>query len=125
MYREMQRVRDEMETVQAPLRSAILAEDTREITRYLGEAQAAANQLLRAIEEAGQSQQPVESFGEARVERSFVDAAAGALSKAVVDGERVAAGSTVSEMRDRLLGFKTHVDFAHAYVLAAIGGQIE
>ena len=125
MYREIQRVRDDMERVQAPLRSAILAEDTREMTRYAGDAQSAANQLLRAIEEAGKSEDPVESLTEARVERSFVDAAAGALSKAVVDGERVAVGTNVTEMRDRLLGFKTHVDFAHAYVLAALGGQIE
>lgn len=125
MYREVQRARDDIAGVQERLQAAILAEDTRAMTQYGTQAQAAADGLLRALEDAENNQSAIENVGEGRVERGFVEAAAARLGKAVVDSQRIAMGTNVSEIREALIGIKTHIDYADAYLHAALGGQIE
>lgn len=124
IYRETQSARDRMEDLQGKLREAILAERTRDILAFSGEAQTIADQLTRSLENAlkeggsgGGS-----SYGR-RVEQGFVHLAARALSMAVVDGEKVALGQDALGMRNRLFDFKTHVDFADAYLHAALGAD--
>ncbi|MBV9282436.1 MAG: hypothetical protein JOZ41_20345 [Chloroflexi bacterium] len=117
MHRELQHVRDSLDLIHRPLNAAILAESTRDVTAYLGRAQAASDQALLELNNA--LSRSGSNIG--RTERSLVQAAANALTQAFGGAEKVFLGANVSEMRQRLLDFKTQVDFADAYLRAALG----
>jgi hypothetical protein len=56
-----------------------------------------------------------------RIERFFVQAAVDALQRAITRAQGALLGSDVLSVRSRLLEFKTQVDFADAFLRAAIG----
>jgi hypothetical protein len=56
--------------------------------------------------------------------KNLLKAAERALSLAWDKGEKVSLGTNVSEMRARLLDVKTYVDFANAYISAALGTEL-
>lgn len=122
-YREIRHIRDSMDQVHRPLREAILANDTREMTLLGGRAQAAADELVRRLDEASQRRDnSIEgaSSGQ-RIERVFVQAAISALERAVAQAQRIGLATNVAELRASLLEVKTHGDFADAYLRAALG----
>lgn len=120
MYRHVEQVRDRIGQVQNHLRDAILANDTRDISLHGGAAQTEADQLVQELREAlGLRDAGVARA--ARVERQFVELAVQELSMAVSCGERMAAATDVTGMRDGLLQFKTHTDYAAAYIHYALG----
>lgn len=120
MYREIQHVRDTMTDLQIHVRSALLGEDTRDMTTEADTAQAMADQLLNKLNDTLRNPTKRE-FGEPRIERNFVQAAAYALNNAVTSAQGTGIATNVQEMRSRLVDFKTHVDFAEAYLRAALG----
>jgi len=117
MYRHVENVRDRLGDLQNHIRDAVLADNTRDISAHASAAQAVADQVLRELQESLESR----DSGGARVERQFVDLAANELSMSVTEGQRVATGANVQEMRERLLRFKTHADFADAFIRCALG----
>jgi hypothetical protein len=123
LYRDVQHAVDSMQRIHAPLRQAILADSTREMTERGGQAQAAADELLRQLEQAlqGKTSALEARSDEGKVERFFVQAATNALQRAMADAQRILLGTDASGVRAGLLDFKTQVDFADAYLRAAIG----
>ncbi len=114
MYREVQRIRDDIEGVQQSIRSGILADTTRDISGYAGQAMAQIDSLLFALKNlpAGDSN---------GVEPALVRAAQRSLDLAWARSQRVGLGNTVPEMREALVDCKTFVDYAEAYVAASLG----
>lgn len=114
MYREVQRIRDDIEGVQRSVRAGILAGSTRDIRGFTGEAMAQIDSLLFALKNlpAGESNS---------IEPALVRAAQRALDQAWTRSERVGLGNTVAEMREALVDCKTFVDYAEAYVAASLG----
>jgi hypothetical protein len=117
MFRQLQQVRDKMDLVHQPLRNAILADSTRDMSLYLGQAQAAADETLNRLQ--GTVNAGVAGLSDE--DGALLRAAERALDLALDAAGKVALGNNVREMRDRLLEFKTQVDFAEAYVCAALG----
>jgi hypothetical protein len=118
IYRRVQTVRDSMDELQSALHDAILSDNTRDMSARAEDAQAITDRLLRDLGNAigqawsGQSE---------RVQRSFVEAAISSLRIAWADAEKVGLGTSVAEMRARLLDFKTQADYAAAYLRGALG----
>lgn len=118
MYREVQRIRDDIQRVQQAVTLGILADSTREIGGHTGEAMAQIDALIDSLNHLPDS----DSEG---VEPALVQAAQRALSLAWTNSERVALGSSVPEMRQALVECKTFVDYAEAYIAASLGVELE
>jgi hypothetical protein len=127
MFRRAHNARDRMQDLQIRLRSGLLADTTRDMSAYSGDAQTLINELLTALREtlAERGTSAQENSDEVKIERRFIDAAANSLNLAWASAEDVGAGTDIAEMRARLLEVKTHADFAHAYLNAALGTERE
>jgi hypothetical protein len=118
MYREVQRIRDDIQRVQQGVTSGILADSTRDMSGYTGEAMAQIDALISSLNHlpGGDTQ---------GVEPALIQAAQRALTLAWTNAERVGVGNTVPEMRRALVECKTYVDYAEAYVAASLGVELE
>lgn len=114
MYREVQQIRDDIQTVQKAVRAGLLADTTRDISSYTSEAMALIDGLIQRL--GGMSVDGAED-----VEPALVRAAGRALNQAWVQSERVGVGSTVPAMREALVDCKTFIDYAEAYTAASLG----
>jgi hypothetical protein len=123
MYRRVRELQDSMHALQGALRSATLGDDTRTITTHADEAQALTDRLLRSIENVlkGRDADIAEESAGVKLERHFVRAAGRSLGIAWSGEERVGAAGSAADMRKALFDVKTHVDFADAYLRAALG----
>jgi hypothetical protein len=118
MYREIRAAAGTMDAIQAHLRRAILAEDTREIGTEASAAQALTIEMLDRLKAASAN-----AGDRPDANPALVDAAMSTLNMAWQNGERVAIGSNVTEFRAAVIDFKTCVDYARAYLRAAIGSE--
>jgi hypothetical protein len=118
MYREVQRIRDDIQSVQRAVRAGILADVTRDVSGYTSEAMAQIDALINSLSHLP----PGDNQG---VEPALIGAAQRALNLAWARSERVGLGSSVPEMREALVDCKTYVDYAEAYVAASLGVELE
>lgn len=123
MYREIRAVQSIVEELQSHIRDALLSTSTRDMIEHTGRAHvsavAAKEELDRVLDDRyteGES-----SFGEPRVDRRYVDAANRSLSVVITEAEKVALGTDAESMRARLIDFKSHADYADAYLRVATG----
>lgn len=116
MYREVQRIRDDIGSAQRAVRAGILAETTRDISGFAGEAMAQIDALLFTLRN-------LPSGDSGGVEPELIGAAQRNLNLAWAQSQRVGLGSTVPEMREALVDCKTFVDYAEAYVAASLGAE--
>ena len=117
MYREIRDTQRTMESILDHVRTAILAENTRDMNEHAGAAQAGivlVKQRLATISDEGDGGGP-------RVDRHFLDTAVTALERAFAQAEHVAMAVNTGEMRSYLIDFKTYTDYADAYLRAALG----
>jgi hypothetical protein len=123
MYRGVQHLIDRMDNIQGHLRMAILSDTTRDMTAHSGQAQTLVDTLLEEVDDVLKSGETNEdaSSRSRRIERVMTQAARDTLVDSMNSAEKVGLGANVQEMRERLLDFKTHVDFADAYLRAATG----
>lgn len=123
MDRELRETQRAMEALQGHMRAALLANNTRDASRHAEAVQAASAVAHRQLEGAlAGGGGP--SDGEGRSGYSdFLRAAVRAMSDAIERSERVALGSNIDEMRSRLIDVKTEIDYADAYLRAALGGE--
>lgn len=124
-YRQLREAQRRMDEVRRHLHTAILAEDTRDMAREAGVAQTTAVQIDRTLEDQLQeSRSP--NWGEPssrNVELSLVEAARSSLDSGITCVQRVELGNNVAEVREGLLDCKTYLDFADAYLQAALGDE--
>jgi phosphoribosylformylglycinamidine (FGAM) synthase-like enzyme len=122
-YRGVQHLIDRMDDIQGHLRSAILADTTRDMATHSGEAQTLVDTLLQEVDDVLKLGAPDldENSQSRRIERVMTQAARDTLVDAMNSAEKVGLAENVQEMRERLLDFKTHVDFADAHLHAAAG----
>lgn len=118
MYREVQRIRDEIQSVRHAIDEGILSDSTRDMGHRVSEAMAQIDALLYSL-----GHLPTDD--NQGIEPALIQATQRALSLAWANSERVAVGSTVPEMRQALLQCKTFVDYAEAYVAASLGVELE
>lgn len=121
MYRQVQQARDNMVNVERAVRAGILAENTREMSGYGTEGMAMVDQMLHTLREGLTAHDP----GEPEVNRNLVEATIRALTLAWSASEKMATGTSVTEMRSALLDVKSYVDFAAAYIATALGTEFE
>jgi len=117
MYREIRDAQHIMESILNHVRTAILAENTRDMNEYAGAAQAGivrVKQRLVGINDEGDGGGP-------HVDRHFLETAVTALERAFAQAEHVAMAVNTGEMRAYLVDFKTYADHADAYLRAALG----
>jgi hypothetical protein len=117
-YRTVQGIRNNMVNLQQALRSAFLADSTNEMGRHATEAMAIVDEMLRTLrtDESGSD------AGEGdQADQTLLQSAERALTQAWDRAEKVTLATSLPEMRERLLDFKTLADFADAYVSAALG----
>ncbi len=120
MYRRIQDFQREMDDLQRDLQEAILGDDTREMGRSAGAAHARAENLQRDLRTLlAETHQGPED------ERRFATAALDAIMHAIDAAQKTGLGTNPSELRARLLVFKTWADFADAYLHAALGFEME
>ncbi len=117
MYREIRACGPKLDELDSQLRTALLAEDTRQIGTAATTAQALALELLRTLKEQS------DSGSDSDVNPAFVAAAISSLNRAWQHAESVALGTNATEMRAHVVDFKTSADFARAYLRAAIGTE--
>lgn len=120
-YRDVQHLLDRMNDVQGHLRVALLADTTRDMTAHSGQAQTLVDTLLQEVDDALKARDSGLESGNRRGERVMTQAARDALIDSMNGAEKVGLAENVQDMRERLLDFKTHVDFADAYLRAAAG----
>jgi hypothetical protein len=124
-YRQVREAQRRIEEVRRHLHAAILANDTRDMTREAGAAQSTAVEIDRTLEDQVQlSRRP--TWGEASnrdLTSSLVDAARASLDSGITCAQRVALGQDVAQLRQGLLDCTTYVDFADAYLQAALGDE--
>jgi hypothetical protein len=122
VYRDLQDTQLTMEALHAHLRAALLANNTRDAIGHAGAAQEAAAVVLRKLEQALRSS---DNRGSALRDANpdMLRAAHSSMSIAVEAGERVALGTNIDQMRDRLIDFKTQVDYADAYLRVSLGAE--
>jgi hypothetical protein len=119
-YRDIQETQQTMEALHEHLRAALLANNTRDAIGHAGAVQEASAVVLRHIERALGSDEGGDGGGR-DVDSNLVRAAQTAMSRAVDNGQRVALGTNIDQMRDRLIDVKTEVDYADAYLRVALG----
>jgi hypothetical protein len=122
-YRKVQDFQRMMNDLQKLLRSAILATNTRDMVQYSDDAQALAVNLKSGLAQMVDDED--DEDGESNINPTLVRAAYDSTESALLDAQKVALGTTVDEMRDRLLAFKTWADWADAYLRAALGFELE
>jgi hypothetical protein len=120
-YRDVQHLIDRMNDVQGHLRVAILSDTTRDMTARSGQAQTLIDTLLQEVDDALKVGSSGLESRERRGERVMTQAARDALVDSMNGAEKVGLAENAQDMRARLLDFKTHVDFADAYLRAAAG----
>lgn len=112
-----------MEALQGHLRAALLANNTRDAARHAEAVQAASAVAHRQLEDAlAQAGGPLDGEGR-KGHSNLLRAAVRAMNDAIERGERVALGSNIDEMRSRLIDVKTEIDYADAYLRAALEGE--
>jgi hypothetical protein len=93
------------------------------MTTHSGQAQTLIDTLLQEVDDvlaaAGSEGEPTTHTS--RGERVLTQAARNALVDSMNGAEKVGLAENAQDMRERLLDFKTHVDFADAYLRAAAG----
>jgi hypothetical protein len=120
MHRQLREVLAEMERLQRHLRVAIVTDDIRTMVREGGAAQQLTVSLATSLRASLDQDSDM-----SRNERAFLRAARGALLESADAAARVALGTNAGEVREELLMFKTHADFADAYLRAADGFEGE
>jgi hypothetical protein len=93
---------------------ALRAENTRDTATFAGYAQAAAVELKDFLQDG------LDSNSLVNVDRGEVVHAIGAISQAVIDAEKVALGTDLSSMRQRVEDFKRALDEASGRVREAL-----
>jgi hypothetical protein len=111
--REIQAVQEIMQTLQEHLRSALLANSTRDAVGHASAAQQASVDIAARLEN--------QTSGHDESGNRLLEAAQLALNHAIENGERVALASNIDEMRARVIDLKTQVDYADAYLRAWSG----
>lgn len=117
MYREIRALTTQLDELFARLRAALLAEDTREIGTAATTAQAMMVELLNAVKALAASE------GRQDADIRFVRAALASLEGAWESAQKVALGTSASEMREYVVDIKTNADYARAYLQAAVGAE--
>lgn len=126
MYRETRTALQLSDRLLDRLRDALVADNTRDITQHVTEAQAVIDEMIRALKaivNTGRSLDEIENAAP-RVDLRFLNAALASLNLAWNDVERVAVGSSAGEMRGLAADVKTCADAAIAYLRAALGAEI-
>src|SRR5947209_8007143 len=122
MDREIRAVQSTVEELQVHIRDALLATTTREMVEHAGRAHVSA---AAAKEELDRLLDPLyrddTSFGEPKVDRTYVGAANRRLSVVITEAEKIALGVDTESMRARLVDFKSCADYADAYLRVAAG----
>jgi hypothetical protein len=123
VYRQIREVQSIVETLQSHLRDALPSTSTRDMVEHAGRAQVSAVAAKQELDSlvSGEDEDTSSSFGEPRIDSTYVDAANRSLSIAITEAEKLALGLDVDSMRARMIDFKTRADFADAYLRAAIG----
>ena len=120
MNHHIQETQQTMEALHDHLRAALLSQNTRDAIGHSGAVQEASAVVLRQLDQA-LSHARDRDAGPSGIHRTVVQAAQRAMSQAIENGERVAIGSNIDEMRDRLIDVKTQIDYADAYLRIATG----
>jgi hypothetical protein len=121
--RRIERVWQRMEDLQGQLRSAILAETTQEMESPAGVAHAESIDLEDQLESLPEELRNHDNGRSVSLQTALV-----CVEHAIVSAQKIALATNVTEMRAYLLEFATHVNFADAYLQAALGtrkGQTE
>ena len=121
MYRRLREIQLTVGALQKHLRAALLANNTRDAIGHSGAVHESSAAVLRQIETALRSVDSDPEPADRQVDANLMRAAARSMSLAVENCERVALGSTVDEMRDRLVDVKTQIDYADAFLQASLG----
>ncbi|MGH2447293.1 MAG: hypothetical protein ACRDFS_01620 [Chloroflexota bacterium] len=120
LYRQIQEAQRRMTDLEEQLRSGILATEIRDMAAYAGNAHAIAEDVKYDLDAALNEGE----IGE-QSEQQFVQAALDSTRDAILAAQKVALGTTIDEVRAWMLDFKTHADYADAYLHAALGHQME
>ncbi|GAC1445256.1 MAG: hypothetical protein NVSMB52_05880 [Chloroflexota bacterium] len=123
MYRAVRDSLEKLRGAQQHLTTGILAEDTRSISTESSVAMAIVDGTISGLREELNHPDEGESTGDTRVNHQSVQAAVAALNRAWNSAEKVGLGANVHDMRGHLLDFKTHVDYAAAYLLISVGNE--
>lgn len=117
MYREIREQFGKATSLEQYLRRALLADDTRVMSTESANAQSVTLELSHALRKA------LDETGPDDANRTLVEAAATSLNLAWSYAEKVALGTSPTDMRAYIVDFKTKADHAVAYLHAAIGGE--
>lgn len=112
IFREHQEIRDTIVRLQEILRAAILADDMAEVRKLSGDAHGLAENLKVAMQRVPER-------------NHLVHAADNAVHMAILSAQKVGLGTDVADSRPWLLDFKTNIDYADAYLTAALGLEEE
>lgn len=115
LYRVTRQLEDKLDALDNHLRAALLADDTRTISTEAAAAQALTVDVLDRLKAA------LAQVDENDPDHRFTQAAITCLTHAWNNAEKVGLGTSASEMRSRLIDFKTPADYAAAYLRMAIG----
>jgi hypothetical protein len=121
VYRRLREIQLMVGALQKHLRAALLANNTRDAIGHSGAVHESSAAVLRQIEEALHALESASESDDRQVDANIIRAAERAMSLAVEDCERVALGTNVDEMRDRLINVKTQIDHADAYLRVSLG----
>lgn len=119
-FRTLQGARDRMVPLQRALQSAVLADSTEDMGRHATEAMAIVDEVLERLRAGGSGEAVDRTDAQ---DRSLAQAAERALTQAWDRAEKVSLATSVSDMRARVLDFKTFADFADAYLTASVGTE--
>lgn len=122
MYRRIQDTQNTMEALHEHMRAALLSQNTRDAIGHAGAVQEASAMVLHQLENS-QKEGSTGAFGGRDIDPAIVRSAIRAMNLAIENSERVALGSNIDEMRDRLIDVKTQIDYADAYLRVAIGHE--
>jgi hypothetical protein len=115
LYRVTRQLEDRLDVLENHLRAALLADDTRTISAETAAAQAITVEVLDRLKAV------VSAAGEDAPDHHYIQSAINCLTHAWSNAEKVGLGSSVREMRERVIDFKTPVDYASAYLQIEIG----
>jgi uncharacterized membrane protein YccC len=123
VYRRVREIQLTVDALQKHIRQALLATNTREAVTHLGAVQQACATVLRQLENALHERGPDADSKDRDVHPGIIQAASRSMNLAVENCERVALGTNIDEMRDRLVDVKTQIDYVDAYLRISLGTE--
>jgi hypothetical protein len=123
VYRKVREIQLTVGTLQKHVRVALLATNTRDAIQHLGAVQQTSAAVLRQLEDALRERGSDAESRDRNVQAGVVQAAGRSMSLAVENCQRVALGTNIDEMRERLVDVKTQIDYADAYLRVSLGTE--